>query len=578
MTKYDHHEFFQDLNLNLWFIRLRWLACIISFLLVFLSVKIFNYLPEDNFWVLVSLIISLTGSNGIYLFFIKKNIFANNLKEIQIVTDLFILTAMLLFSGGIENPLSFIYILHVILSGILLNKRKSYLIFALAFLLYSSVALAEMTEIVPHYTLKIFPHKETPEFDKYSLEHTEQHSHELTVHTAHYPPYVWSMIALNFFLMGLTAYFITDIMESLRTEQDRTKLSHQKLKYVLKATNAGLIILDKNLNVVWFNEPIKIWSEIQLTKNNSSFSVVDKWISTEKKYANRTLDDQTIRTIERKKIDENGHIQYFQFTIAPLLNAKGEVYQVAELIQDISEKKIIEAEMLHTAEMVSLGTMAASIAHEVGNPLSSISTRLKLLETEHEPKYISKSISLLQNEIERIKKIVRDISQFGRYKEAQWELCNINQILSETIEILKYHKSAKNHEIQSNFGSHLSNILGVKDQLKQVFLNIGLNALQAMPDKGKLKIISKLEKGYLTVYFIDNGIGIKAEDKEKIRRLFFFTKKESSGLGLFIVNYFVNAHNGKMDITSNPFKGTEVKISFPTNKSQNVVQERKNVG
>ena len=378
----DDKQFTQSLELNLWFIRLRWIACVIAFLLVFFSIKVFKYLPNNNFWILLSIIVLLAFTNKVYILLVQKKKFLKNLKEIQIVTDLFILTLMIQFSGGIENPLSFIYILHVILSGILLNKRKSYMIFALAFSLYSILALAEMTEVVPHYTLKIFPHRETTALDNNS---GHGRIEELTIHSSEYPPYVWSMIALNFFLMGLTAYFITDIMENLRTEQQRTKETHQKLEHVLKATNAGLIILSHNMNVVWNNDPVVTWSStITSNENNNLSGKIYDWIETEKETAAKTLEDGVIRTIESEKIDENGHIQYFQFTIAPLTDETGKIYQVVELIQDISEKKILEAEMLHTAEMVTLGTMAAGIAHEVGNPLSSISTRLKLLETEHE--------------------------------------------------------------------------------------------------------------------------------------------------------------------------------------------------
>jgi len=569
----NQKDFFRKIKLNYWFIRLRWIACFITFLLVLFSFKVFDFLPDKNFWYLIALVVVLAITNIIYLWLLKKKILLAQLKEIQIIADLIILTLMVQFSGGIENPLSYIYIIHVILSGILLDRKKSYLIVALAFVLYSSVAVGEMTEIIPHYSLTIYPHTETANNDSSTMdvEELHHHSHELSIHSAHYPPYVWSMIALNFFLMGFTGYFITEIMENLRTEQNKTKETYQKLEYVLKATNAGLVLLDKNLNVVWYNEPIKYWSGIKLKENNNSVSTIDNWVSSEKIFAKKIINDKTIKSIERKKIDKKGNIQYFQFTIAPLINTDGEVYQIAELIQDISQKKIIESELLHTSEMVTLGTMAASIVHEVGNPLSSISTRLKLLETEHEPNYISKSVIMLQNEIDRIKRILMNISQFGRYKEAQWELCNVNEILSETIEILKYHKSAKNHKIRSYFDSQITNIIGIKDQLKQVFLNIGLNALQALQDKGKLQIISKLEQGYVTISFIDNGTGIKKENKQKIQQLFFSTKKGSSGLGLFIANYFIKTHSGKIDIENRPVKGTKVKISLPINRSRNVM-------
>jgi len=423
----------QVLSLNLWFIRLRWIACVVAIILVVITVKILHYLTDSNFLPLILLIGLLAITNLVYFYFLKREMFINRLKEMQIISDLLILTLMLHYSGGIENPLSFVYLFHVILSGILLERRKSYMVVALAFLLYSSLAICELTNIVPHYTLNIFPHTESEQ-----TVHTEEgeHGHPSTdheaIHASHYPPYVWSITALNFFMMLLTAYFITTIMERLRSEERRTKEERQRLEHVLQATSAGLVILDRNMEIVWYNEPLKSLLGIKSQENAHLSDTLFNWIDRKEGPAAKTLSDGVMRSVEREKIDENGQKQYFQVTVAPLLDTKGEVYQVVELIQDISEKKILEAEMLHTAKMVTLGTMAAGIAHEVGNPLASISTRLTLLETESDSSFISKSVKLLQREINRIDRIVRGISQFGRSSKEAWGNCNVNQILKET--------------------------------------------------------------------------------------------------------------------------------------------------
>ena len=234
-----------------------------------------------------------------------------------------------------------------------------------------------------------------------------------------------------------------------------------------------------------------------------------------------------------------------------------------ELIQDISQKKILEAEMLHAAKMVTLGTMAAGIAHEVGNPLASISTRLNLLETENDPSFISQSVKLLQREISRIDRIVRGISQFGRSPKEEWGICRVNQVLKETIEMLKYHKAARACAIDFKLSSNLPDILGVSDQLKQVFLNIGLNSLEAMPEGGTLTITSVVEEGNLKIKFADNGKGIKKEEMERIFQPFFTTKQKGSGLGLFIVNHFVQAHSGFLEVNSEYGKGTTITVVLP---------------
>lgn len=571
--KFENGNIERSINLNLWLIRLRWIVVVVSLVLVIATVKFFHYLTEENFLPLMILVILLAVTNLIYRYWIKHGILIERLKEIQIVVDLTLLTLLLHFSGGIENPLSFVYIFHVILSGIILNKRKCYVIVFVSFFLYASMAVLELSSIIPHYTLDIFPHTEAEFHDVPSMGHSDGEEHN--IHAAHYPPYVWSISGLNFFMMLLTAYFITNIMERLRKEEKQTREERQRLEHVLLATKAGLLILDKNLKMVWYNQPVKEWLEIEGDVDTKIF----EWVHTEDNPASETLKDGIIRSVEKEKIDKVGRRQYFQLTVAPLWDGNNEIYQVVELIQDITEKKILEAEMLHTAKMVTLGTIAAGIAHEVGNPLASISTRLQLLETERDESFVSQSVKLLRKEINRIEKIVKGISQFGRPSKEGWKLCQINQILSDTVEILKYHRSAKLCDIVVELEPDLPETLGVSDQLKQVFLDIGLNAVESMPKGGKLIIRTSVKNGNIRIEFIDNGVGIESKDFDNIFKPFYTTKEKGSGLGLFIVNHFVQAHGGSVIVESKASEGSKFTVNFPirlSNYSKQIKTKRAN--
>ena len=124
----------------------------------------------------------------------------------------------------------------------------------------------------------------------------------------------------------------------------------------------------------------------------------------------------------------------------------------------------------------------------------------------------------------------------------------------------------------------LPETLGVKDQLKQVFLNLGFNALEAMPEGGKLTINSFVSKGNLNIEFIDKGIGIGETDREKIFQPFFTTKEKGSGLGLFIVNHFVQAHSGRIGVESASGKGTKFTICLPLHRPRRPHKSQKNEG
>ncbi|RMI08679.1 MAG: PAS domain-containing protein [Calditrichaeota bacterium] len=572
----------QVLDLNLWFIRLRWVACGVALVLVVLTIKVLHLLTEVTFWPLLGLIGLLAISNLVYTLFVKRRRFISHLREMQIVSDLVILTLMLHFSGGIENPLSFIYLFHVILSGILLEKKRCFAVVGLAFFLYTTLALTELYRVVPHYTLQIFPHAlieqhhTAPEASAPSpdREHDPAHSPEGEkphhLHASHYPVYVSSMIILELFILTLTAYFITNIMDRLREEQQRTREERQRLEHVLQATGAGLLILDKQLRPIWFNEPIVQWFGAEITNRASVDETLREWIGYEDGVAAQTLRDGQIRSVEQERIDPEGHKQFFQVTVAPLIDPGGKIYQVVELIQDITEKKILEAEMIHAARVVTLGTMAAGIAHEVGNPLASMSTRLHLMTQKNDPEFLRQSVELIRKEIHRIERIVRGISQFGKPSQESWTLCRINQIISETVEMLRYHKSARQCQIHTQLDPNLPSTLGVRDQLKQAFINLGLNALEAMPRGGQLTITSGARKGNISIEFIDTGQGIEPEVLKKIFQPFYTTKEKGSGLGLFIVNHIIQAHGGRIDVETNPGEGTRFTVHLPIHRSRRV--------
>jgi len=535
-------------QLNLWFIRLRWITSIAAFILVCLTIHFFRFLDPSTFPYLLGLIGILIISNFTFIWFLRKKIFYNYLREIQIATDLLLLTIMLHYSGGIENPLSFLYVFHIILSGILLERKKCYLVVIISFSLFTTMALTELYDIIPHYTLDIFPH-------------VDQARH--TIHAAFYPLYVWSMIALQLFIMALTAYFITNIMGQLRLEERRSREERQKLEQVLHATGAGLVIFDRKLKPIWYNEPVIHWFDLKNLDDRRQKERLQNMVGGSNGEAAQTIKDGQPRVFEREQINPNGEKRYYQFTIAPQSDGKGRIYQVVGLIQDITDKKIIETEMIHAAKMVTLGTMSAGIAHEVGNPLASISTRLHLMSQNPSPEFLRKSISLLQREISRIERIVRGISQFGRPSKEERLPCQINQILAETVELLKYHKLAKNCEIVAQLREQLPTTMADKDHLKQVFLNIGLNALEAMPQGGTLTVRSEFERGLIKIHFIDTGKGMDQITVKKIFQPFFTTKEKGSGLGLFIVNQIIQAHGGELQFSTHPGKGSHFIISLP---------------
>lgn len=532
-------------SINHWIIRLRWIACIVALTVVLITIPGLNYLASSTLIPLLSLIGILAFSNLVYAYFLKKNILINYLGEIQIGADLIILSSMLVFSGGIENPFSFIYLFHIILSGILFSKAKCYGTVALSFAIFSFVALGDLYQILPHYTLHIYPHGDS----------VTQH-----IHASHYPLYVWSMMGIQLAILVLTAYFITAIMERLRNEEKRSQEEQQRLQRVLEATEAGLIILSKDAWPIWHNKPVQKWVASTGTDWDSA---ILGWIKSIQIELDDVWRSQTIIVKEREQFEANGTPYIIQITIAPLIDDEGKTYQVAALIQDITDVKAMESELIHGAKMASIGSMATGVAHEVGNPLASISTRLQLMIADDSRDFLLESIPLLQNEISRIERIVHGISQFGRPSPKSWEQFSVNKIIEESIEIVKYHNLASKFKIEVDLDPAIPEIVIVRDQLKQAVLNLLLNALEIETDTKEIHVKSYLSDHNIMIKFKDFGEGISASARDKVFEPFFSTKNSGSGLGLFIVNQIVQAHAGKIEVESEPGQGSVFIISLP---------------
>lgn len=569
VTDEDLAEETRSAHFAVWFIRMRWLACIMGAALTIVAINVLQYLESGALVPLSVLILALVASNLVYDQMLRHNLGLRHLAEIQIGSDLVILTAMLHFSGGVENPMSIAYIFHIIIGGILLDWRKCYAIVFAACTLFSGLALAEMLGYVRHYALLIFPHgiaRYTVESSKYDRlrellgSGTDASS---GFHVSHDPVYVISMLILQIVLMLVTAYFIVTIMEQLRLGERNQQAVRQRLERVVQATGAGFTILDRDLSPVWQNDQIKEWLDLNAVDEREWAGILEKWSGNDGGSAAATLEDGKVRAVERAVAGPDGSKRFYQTTIAPLTDREGEVFQIVELTQDITERKIMEAESIHTGKMASLGLMAAGIAHEVGNPLASISTRLRLLEQEPQEEFLKESLPLLKQQIDRIGRIVRDISSFSRAVKNELSVCHVNAILSEVLTILRFHGQPETVHIGTELADNLPDIMAVKDQLTSLFLNLGLNALEAMEQGGSLTITTVAAKEEIHVVFADTGPGISEEILPRLFTPFFSGKKNGLGLGLSIAQRIVATHKGRITAANSPEGGAVFTVVLP---------------
>ena len=231
--------------------------------------------------------------------------------------------------------------------------------------------------------------------------------------------------------------------------------------------------------------------------------------------------------------------------------------------------------MYRTDRLATLGELAAGAAHEIRNPLTAIRSTIQYLSKDFSADPVkSEMVTELILEVERINKIVQGLLSFARPSDLNTSDINIEQLINQTLLLVTNTLRKQNVEVEFEYFTDNTTIQGDAEQLKQVFLNIILNAVEAMgknpPERSRTLIIS-IEKGtpinthsrYLIISFEDSGKGIEQKNIENVFNPFFTTKEEGTGLGLAICYGIINRHEGEIEVKSVPDKGTCMNIKLP---------------
>lgn len=226
-------------------------------------------------------------------------------------------------------------------------------------------------------------------------------------------------------------------------------------------------------------------------------------------------------------------------------------------------------ELIRIEKMTSLGQMAASIAHEINNPLAGVLVYTKLLSKKVTGDTFKKEealdqLSKMESEVSRCSRIIRNLLDFARQTEPMLRLVDSNQVLEQVLSMVGHQAQLQNVEIVKDFTSPLPRVMADFDQLQQVFTNLMLNAIQAMPEGGTLTLRTSGENGKVRVDVEDTGCGMPKEHLNKLGTPFFTTKDKGKGVGLgvAVVYGIVEQHNGKVTVQSEVGKGTTFTVEL----------------
>ncbi|MCP4362576.1 MAG: hypothetical protein GY796_31610 [Chloroflexi bacterium] len=225
-----------------------------------------------------------------------------------------------------------------------------------------------------------------------------------------------------------------------------------------------------------------------------------------------------------------------------------------------------QAQIIRAEKMAVVGRLAASVAHEVNNPLQAIALHLQLIADEELTQPANKRLAIVQEELDRIAGIVQRLLDFQRPTLGRRAHYKISALLDDVFALTSKQLQQHDVTVERTDGPDLESVWVAGNQIKQVFLNIVLNAVEAMPGGGRLQVKTQQLNGTLGVTFTDSGVGMTAEVMDHLFEPFYSTKSKGSGLGLAVSHEIVSQHGGSLEASSRPNLGSTFTVNLPLNE------------
>jgi PAS domain S-box-containing protein len=240
------------------------------------------------------------------------------------------------------------------------------------------------------------------------------------------------------------------------------------------------------------------------------------------------------------------------------------------VLSDVTEERVSMEERIESERSSSIVQLAAGVAHELGNPLNSLTIHLQLIERKlkklsekADAAQLAESLQVCQGEVVRLDGIITHFLEAVRPQKPELNELNLVELVEEVLRVQEAELGDRKLDVKVEVSDALPAILGDRGQLKQVFFNLIKNAMEAMQPGGSLRILARRDDDFVHLQFVDTGSGISEENLSKVFQAYYTTKKEGHGLGMMIVERIMREHGGYINIDSRKDKGTAITLQFP---------------
>lgn len=458
--------------------------------------------------------------------------------------DVVLVTAVVAATGGPRSIYPFLYVLTVTAACVLLPRPDALLIAACGSLLYTGLVFVRT---VYPLTALFEPPEETTALEVLTM----------------------FLNAGTFLVVAIVAGGLADKFRATRLEletqrQDLGDLQAFK-EVVLRSVGTGLIVLDRDHTVTALNRAAE-----EITGRAAAAVMGRPWSAlfgdavpldpVEAELAERpTTSTRLEATLERP----DGRRVPLRVTFSALRTGDGRRLGLVGLCEDLSELRQLEERMRQADRLASLGRMSANIAHEIRNPLASLSGAIEALSLPTaSSEERDRLTQIVTRESERLNQIITNFLEYARPAPLAPEAVNVSEIIDEVLVLLEHRELPPSLKITREFPAAMAWRADAQ-QLRQALWNLCLNAVEAMPDGGELRVAAELHDHHLRISVIDTGEGIAPSELSLVFEPFFSTKSGGSGLGLAVVHRIVRDHGGDVDVRSAPGAGTTVVLALP---------------